>query len=102
MRFPLSKPAGWRRCSATDRYSCRLHLPGRRSRLEDEARRPSRLSGFFKAGASKGPSRDRIAADRKSVVSGKSVSVRVDLGGRGINQEKETTTQKTTISCEDL
>src|SRR3546814_14356378 len=28
------------------------------------------------------------AADRKSVVSGKSVSVRVDLGGRGISNKK--------------
>src|SRR3546814_19961720 len=30
-----------------------------------------------------------IAADRKSVVSGKSVSVRVDLGGRRIIQKKK-------------
>src|SRR3546814_14871114 len=30
----------------------------------------------------------RIVADRKSVVSGKSVSVRVDLGGRGMIKKK--------------
>src|SRR3546814_15665644 len=33
------------------------------------------------------------AADRKSVVSGKSVSVRVDLGGRGIIKKKKRTSQ---------
>src|SRR3546814_19238027 len=34
----------------------------------------------------------RSAADRKSVVSGKSVSVRVDLGGRRIIKKKKTKT----------
>src|SRR3546814_21143122 len=33
---------------------------------------------------------DRPGADRKSVVSGKSVSVRVDLGGRRIIKKKKT------------
>src|SRR3546814_16946278 len=35
----------------------------------------------------------RVAADRKSVVSGKSVSVRVDIGGRGIIKKKTTNIQ---------
>src|SRR3546814_20907922 len=35
------------------------------------------------------------ASDRKSVVSGKSVSVRVDLGGRRIIKKKPTTTLQT-------
>src|SRR3546814_17310852 len=39
-----------------------------------------------------GRSRSRSGEDRKSVVSGKSVSVRVDLGGRGLS--KNTTTKK--------
>src|SRR3546814_16368249 len=40
-----------------------------------------------------GTNRPTQSTDRKSVVSGKSVSVRVDLGGRRIIQKK-TTTQK--------
>src|SRR3546814_17165439 len=36
---------------------------------------------------------DRPAADRKSVVQGKSVSVRVDLGRRGVITKKKTTTK---------
>src|SRR3546814_11163109 len=36
---------------------------------------------------------DRGSQDRKSVVKGKSVSVRVDLGGRRINKTKKTTCQ---------
>src|SRR3546814_19899618 len=35
---------------------------------------------------------DRIAEDRKSVVWGKSVSVRVDLGGRRISKKKKNIT----------
>src|SRR3546814_14072786 len=35
---------------------------------------------------------ERLPGDRKSVVSGKSVSVRVDLGGRRIIQKKKTYT----------
>src|SRR3546814_16349507 len=37
--------------------------------------------------------RTRLALDRKSVVSGKSVSVRVDLGGRRIIKKKNTQNQ---------
>src|SRR3546814_18452977 len=35
------------------------------------------------------PMYPRATVDRTSVVSGKSVSVRVDLGGRGINKKKK-------------
>src|SRR3546814_17414129 len=37
------------------------------------------------------PDRPQLPADRKRVVSGKSVSVRVDLGGRRIIKNKKTT-----------
>src|SRR3546814_16700393 len=39
---------------------------------------------------------DAGAADRKSVVEGKSVSVRVDLGGRRIIKKKNKTTERRT------
>src|SRR3546814_18377766 len=39
-----------------------------------------------------GPFRRQAHTDRKSVVSGKSVSVRVDLGGRRIIKKKKNTT----------
>src|SRR3546814_14016330 len=38
-----------------------------------------------------GPSGGSVAGDRKSVVSGKSVSVRVDIGGRRILKKHKTT-----------
>src|SRR3546814_17396525 len=37
------------------------------------------------------PVKQQLERDRKSVVSGKSVSVRVDLGGRGFIKNKKTT-----------
>src|SRR3546814_11124357 len=37
---------------------------------------------------------DRVEQDRKSVVSGKSVSVRVDLGGRGTIKKKQRSKNK--------
>src|SRR3546814_21121953 len=58
----------------------------------DGSRHPQR------AGAQCVAARDRDRAarrDRKSVVSGKSVSVRVDLGGRRIITKKTTKEQKT-------
>src|SRR3546814_18484400 len=39
---------------------------------------------------------DRVGLDRKSVVSGKSVSVRVDLGGRRIHKKKKQSTHTKT------
>src|SRR3546814_17771915 len=42
---------------------------------------------------------DVITGDRKSVVSGKSVSVRVDLGGRRIIKNKNTTNTIKTVIC---
>src|SRR3546814_16677278 len=57
-------------------------------------RRPARI-GFTPAGRATSaiahrvlPAVDRSDRDRKSVVSGKSVSVRVDLGGRSIITKK--------------
>src|SRR3546814_15522449 len=51
------------------------------------------------------PQRDQQDAqgqqgDRKSVVSGKSVAVRVDLGGRRIIKKKKTNTNETRITPE--
>src|SRR3546814_8127137 len=42
-----------------------------------------------------------IAADRKSVVEGKSVSVRVDLGGRRIMKKKTKKTRRRTVNIEN-
>src|SRR3546814_15409570 len=58
-------------------------LPGRRAAHPDRSARGRRAAGN---------------ADRKSVESGKSVSVRVDLGGRRIikKKNKETLTQQVT------
>src|SRR3546814_16626220 len=47
------------------------------------------------ATARRGGEAAMIGADRKSVVEGKSVSVRVDLGGRRIIKKQHTTTTKT-------
>src|SRR3546814_15219974 len=49
-----------------------------------QVRYPHGMSGIRKAGDRKIPERDR-----KSVVSGKSVSVRVDIGGRRIIKKKK-------------
>src|SRR3546814_15949156 len=52
----------------------------------------SRMSGLHWLDARDGsetPARQRCAGDRKSVVEGKSVSVRVDLGGRRIITKKK-------------
>src|SRR3546814_21052064 len=42
------------------------------------------ISAYVKAGTQNRPLRNELAEDRKSVVSGKSVSVRVEFGGRRI------------------
>src|SRR3546814_16008151 len=70
------------------RSASRQHAPARLRQLE---RRLRVLVGedFF----GRGPARRICGEDRKSVVSGKSVSVRVDLGGRRIIKKK--TRQKT-------
>src|SRR3546814_16398491 len=64
--------------------------PGRRSRRTQArhgGRRPRPLPDRrYRARRRRIP---RIAADRKSVVEGKSVSVRVDLGGRRIIKKKK-------------
>src|SRR3546814_12065311 len=62
---------------------------GRRGRVDPRRRRLS-------------PERRRVDRDRKSVVEGKSVSVRVDLGGRRIIKTKKNTQHiVTTISRTD-
>src|SRR3546814_15385796 len=62
-------------------------------RLEVEAQRSpaGTLSGFMARHMEQPGSRHSKPAsvDRKSVVSGKSVSVRVDFGGRRLNQKKK-------------
>src|SRR3546814_18152898 len=56
--------------------------------------RPHRLLA-----AHRGLLRLRLPSDRKSVVEGKSVSVRVDLGGRRIIKKKKQETKRQTIIC---
>src|SRR3546814_16272782 len=51
----------------------------------------SRSTGSRDSLAPKGAGRLRSGRDRKSVVSGKRVSVRVNLGSRGINNKKKQT-----------
>src|SRR3546814_12305400 len=65
-------------------------LFGRRHREDVERQYSAGLGGAGEiSGISPGPAWDRSPADRKSVVSGKSVSVRVDLGGgRSIKKKK--------------
>src|SRR3546814_17838875 len=67
---------------------------GRGDRVPAAGRRDRHRAGArpAQAGAGQGQGRggkDRAQADRKSVVSGKSVSVRVDLGGRRIIKKKK-------------
>src|SRR3546814_10936636 len=69
-------------------------LPGRRAAPVLAARRRGRTAAHLRGG----PLRGRVAAppgDRKSVVEGKSVSVRVDLGGRRIIKKKNHISQQT-------
>src|SRR3546814_20314120 len=70
----------------TDHQSAgRCHLAGRHGAYP----RPYRARGSPRAGPrSTLEHDDGLAGDRKSVVSGKSVSVRVDLGGRRISKKK--------------
>src|SRR3546814_18588230 len=62
----------------TMRCRRRLATRNRRSKLA------ARLAGFSATGHS-----PKLHVDRKGVVEGKSVSVRVDLGGRGISKKKK-------------
>src|SRR3546814_19493519 len=99
---------------------CGVDAVGRVSRVAWHAQQPTRIAtagrqpDFRKLHAAKGSCfsrRDALRAravlqgrrecrpaacgDRKSVVSGQSVSVRVDLGGRRIIKKKKTTKNKT-------
>src|SRR3546814_15923561 len=68
-------------------YSRRVHQASRADRQPHRIRRGTK-DGVMLDGAD--VSRPRLrTADRKSVVSGKSVSVRVDLGGRRTIQKKK-------------
>src|SRR3546814_19714222 len=76
-----SSDLAWRGC----RRSCRCSSParGHRARLQRPRPRPAHR-------------------DRKSVVQGKSVSVRVDLGGRRIVKKKRTYTIKRALGKSKL
>src|SRR3546814_11682182 len=82
-------PPEWRRNGAVRRPVFRpaLHKQGRRTTEDAMALRhdPQRVSA---AEFIRGFAGWRLQADRKSVVSGKSGSVRVDLGGRRIIKKK--------------
>src|SRR3546814_12161783 len=73
---------------------CSSDLQVREERLDQDllAREVVEQAALGDAGGV-GDRLDRGAADRKSVVSGKSVSVRVDLGGRRIIKKKRISTQ---------
>src|SRR3546814_11765807 len=79
--LPISSAAGWSRRRRLDRRSVRgswpTPCPVRRQRPGRGCRRGRRAARAWPA-----------PADRKSVVEGKSVSVRVDLGGRRILKNK--------------
>src|SRR3546814_13602130 len=89
-------------CSSDLHVRCHSRHPDRRGRHRPrdrrcDARRPRRPEGALRMGPPDRRPRRR-AADRKSVVSGKSVSVRVDLGGRRILKKKTTYTHTYTSS----
>src|SRR3546814_12650948 len=70
-------------------------LPGLQARPDLVARGTEARAQVFRR-------QRRIAGrDRKSVVSGKSVSVRVDLGGRRIIKKKKNITYKNTPKCKE-
>src|SRR3546814_12192785 len=62
----------------------------------------SEMNSFFSdaGGAANVTGPSAFTGDRKSVVSGKSVSVRVDLGGRGFITKKNTNTTRDNQSDE--
>src|SRR3546814_13492914 len=62
-------------------------LRGARASSRDRAA----FQAWLKQDAEHEAAHDRLQADRKSVVEGKSVSVRVDLGGRRIIKKKDQT-----------
>src|SRR3546814_11905629 len=74
----LSRPPDCQRCRGEDRQT----TMGGRIRMSDFTRRDVLKTTVAAAAA---------GADRKSVVKGKSVSVRVDLGGRRIITKKRLT-----------
>src|SRR3546814_20041089 len=76
----LRNPSTWRR---------QVVNPTSNSPPRSSKTQAIRRTGYSAARAS------AMALDRKSVVSGKSVSVRVDLGGRRILQQKKTKTRTT-------
>src|SRR3546814_13517546 len=74
-RQPQGYRAGTRRCDRAAAWACLRQRAGVRARRRGQTAR-------------QGPDRDR-----KRVVSGKSVSVRVDIGGRRIIRKKKQNTQ---------
>src|SRR3546814_13528301 len=90
----LGLPSNWQQCPAAPR-PCRGSIDherswpgaGRTRRRRSAWRRSSPSCRQFNA-----ETKGCLTADRKSVVEGKSVSVRVDLGGRRIIKKKKTTT----------
>src|SRR3546814_17705206 len=71
---------------------CSSDLPGAGAAAAGDGERQAAVAPGprLRASAGLGHRRSGDAGDRKSVVSGKSVSVRVDLGGRRIIKKKTT------------
>src|SRR3546814_17694198 len=66
----------------------------RKGTASNAASKPPRI---WSTGHCRALKNGRMFGDRKSVVSGKSVSVRVDLGGRRISKQKKKAHTKTTV-----
>src|SRR3546814_21170343 len=85
------------RCAlVTGLQTCALPIWDRRA--PPPHRRRSRGRGAARSGRGRASPPGRWPADRKSVVSGKSVSVRVDLGGRRILKKKTKLNTKVILS----
>src|SRR3546814_12929278 len=75
-----------------DTVEPQFKVPERPSKLDPYA---EKLSGWLRIEAGKSRKQRRTAkTDRKSGVEGKSVSVRVDIGGRRVSKKKKTTIKK--------
>src|SRR3546814_11809567 len=90
--LPICRCAGSRRTALLSAKAYRQRYPRRRPKGPPEAKRCAEARGWAPRRA-----RRTRRRDRKSVVSGKSVSVRVALGGRRIIKQKNR--QQTRTKC---
>src|SRR3546814_15525150 len=98
-RSPGDLPAGTIQDRLLDAaLACFRRLGGKRSRIEDIASEAGLArTAVYRYYPNKRAIVAALAKDRKSVVSGNGVSVRVDLGGRRIIEKKQQYNQTTII-----